>query len=42
MYLTGQFSSELSVAENFIPFPTKKKPNAIALGLNIGTTAFAK
>lgn len=38
----GPFSSKLSVAENFIPFSTKKKPNASALGLNIGTTAFAK
>ncbi|MCM3444185.1 hypothetical protein [Metabacillus halosaccharovorans] len=27
----GQFSSKLSVAENFIPFLTKK-PNAIAMG----------
>jgi len=35
-------SDKTELAENFIPFPTKKKPNAIALGLNIGTTAFAK
>ncbi|MFD2216397.1 hypothetical protein [Metabacillus endolithicus] len=38
IWLTGQFRSELSIAENIILFPTKKKPNAISLGLNIGKT----